>query len=164
MPDAKVFSILDAKCGFWQIPLDRASSKLTTFMSPHGRYRFLRMPYSICTCSEVFQNVMEQLFAGQPSEIVVNDILIWGRNVQEHDEHLTQVLNRIRAINLKLNPDKCKFRVNCVHYVGHLLTAEGVKPDPEKIKAVFEMEKPLDKQALQQFLGMTNYPNSFPGQ
>lgn len=79
---------------------------------------------------------------------MVDDILIWGRTLLEHDERLTQVLNRIRAINLKLNPDKCKFRVNCVHYVGHLLTTDGVKPDPEKIKAVCEMEKPQDKQAL----------------
>lgn len=96
------------------------------------------MPYGVCTGSEVFQNVMEQLFAGQPCEIVVEDILIWGRTLLEHDKRL----NRIRAINLKLNPDKCKFRVNCAHYVGHLLTADGVKPDPEKIKAVCEMEKP----------------------
>lgn len=139
MPGAKVFSILDAKCSFWQIPLDRASSKLTTFMSPHGRYRFLRMPYGICTGSEVFQNVMEQLFARQPREIVVDDILIWGRTVQEHDERLKQVMNRVRAINLKLNPEKCKFRVNSVHYVGHLLTADKVKPDPEKVKAVCKM-------------------------
>ena len=161
MPGAKIFSILDAKCGFWQIPLDHASSKLTTFMSPHGRYRFLRMPYGICTGSEVFQNVMEQLFAGQPCEIVVDDILIWGRTLQEHDERLAQVMNRIRAINMKLNPEKCKFRVNSVQYVGHLLTADGVKPDPEKVKAVCEMEKPQDKQALQQFLGMTNYLSKF---
>ncbi|KAL2083268.1 hypothetical protein ACEWY4_021041 [Coilia grayii] len=108
-----------------------------------------------------FQNVMEQLFAGQPCEIVVDDILVWGRTLQEHDGRLTQVMNRIRAINLKLNPEKCKFRVNSVHYVGHLLTADGVKPDPEKVKAVCEMEKPQDKQALQQFLGMTNYLSKF---
>lgn len=69
--------------------------------------------------------------------------------------------NRICAINLKLNPDKCKFRGNRVHCVGRLLTADGVKPDPEKIKAVCGMEKPQDKQAPQRFLGMTNYPHAF---
>ncbi len=157
IPGAKVFTILDAKCGFWQIPLDEASSKLTTFMSPFGRYMFLRMPYGISTGSEVFHRSMEQLFAGLPCEILVDDILILGRTHEEHDDRLQQVLNKICAINMKLNPDKCKFRFNSVQYFGHLLTADGVKPDPEKTKAVCDMPTPQDKHALQQFLGMTNY-------
>ncbi len=102
MPGAKVFTILDAKCGFWQIPLDEASSKWTTFMSPFGRYRFLRMPYGISTGSEVFQRSIEQLFAGLPCEIVVDDILIWGRTHEEHDDRLQQVLNKIGAINMQI--------------------------------------------------------------
>ncbi len=78
MPGAKVFSILDAKCEFWQIPLNEASSKLTTFMMPSGRYKILHMPYGISTGSEVFQRTMEHLFDGQPCQIVVDDILVWG--------------------------------------------------------------------------------------
>ncbi len=62
MPGAKVFSILDAKCGFWQVPLSEESLRLTTFMTPVGQYVFLRMPYGISTGSEVFQRCMEQLF------------------------------------------------------------------------------------------------------
>ncbi len=92
------------------------------------------MPYGISTGSEVFQRSMEQLFAGLPCEIVVDDILIWGWTHEEHDDRLLQVLNKIRAINMKLKPDKCKFRVNLVQYVGHLLTADCVKPDPENLK------------------------------
>ncbi len=161
MPGAKVFSILDAKCGFWQIPLDEASSKLTTFMTPSGRYRFLRMPYGISTGSEVFQRTMEHLFDRQPCKIVVDDILVWGCTLQQHDERLKQVLHKIRASNMKLNPDKCKFRITSVSYVGHLLTADGIKPDPDKTAAVRQMPKPEDKQALQRFLGMTNYLSKF---
>ncbi len=161
MPGAKVFSILDAKCGFWQIPLDEAPSKLTTFMMPSGRYRFLRMPYGISTSSEVFQRTMEHLFDRQPCQIVVDDILVWGCTLQQHDERLKQVLHKIRASNMKLNPDKCKFRVTSVSYVGHLLTADGIKPDPDKTAAVRQMPKPEDKQALQRFLGMTNYLSKF---
>lgn len=126
MPDAKMFSILDAKCGFWQVPLSKESSRLTTFMTPVGRYAFLRMPYGITTGSEVFQRCMEQLFEGQPCAIVIDDILVWGRSREEHDLRLCQVMDRIRAVNLKLNPDKCRFRVTEVPYVGHLLTDQGV--------------------------------------
>lgn len=78
MPGAKVFSILDAKCGFWQVPLSEESSKLTAFMTPASRYAFLRMPYGISTGSEVLQVCMEQLFEGQPCAIVIDGILVWG--------------------------------------------------------------------------------------
>ncbi len=159
MPGAKVFSILDAKCGFWQIPLDEASSKLTTFMTPSGRYRFLRMPYGISTGSEVFQRTMEHLFDRQSCQIVVDDILVWGCTLQQHNERLKQVLHKIRASNMNLNPDKCKFRVTSVSYVGHLVTADAIKLDPDKTTAVRQM--PKDKQALQRILGMTNYLSKF---
>ncbi|RXN39425.1 dynein heavy chain axonemal [Labeo rohita] len=164
MPGAKVFSILDAKCGFWQVPLSEESSRLTTFMTPVGRYAFLRMPYGISTGSEVFQRCMEQLFEGQPCAIVVDDILIWGSTTEEHDLRLRQVMDRIRTVNLKLNPDKCRFRVSEVSYVGHLLTDQGIKPDPTKTDAVSSMPTPADKHDVQRFLGMTNYLSKFiPG-
>ncbi|KAI5099387.1 hypothetical protein C0J45_11526, partial [Silurus meridionalis] len=91
-------------------------------------------------------------------QIVVDDILVWGSTLQER---LKQVLHKIRACNMQLNPVKCKFRVTSVSYVGHLLTADGIKPDPDKTIAIRQMPKPDDKQALQRFLGMTNYLSKF---
>lgn len=111
MPDAKMFSILDAKCGFWQVPLSKESSKLTTFMTPVGCYAFLRMSYGITTGSEVFQRYTEQLFEGQPCAILIDDILVWGRSREGHDLRLRQVMDRIWTVNLRLNPEKCCFRV-----------------------------------------------------
>lgn len=73
-------------------------------------------------------------------------------------------MDRIRAINLKLNLDKCRFRVSEVSYVGHLLTDQGIKPDPTKTDAVRSMPTPADKHDVQRFLGMTNYLSKFiPG-
>ncbi len=151
MPGAKVFSILDAKCGFWQIPLDEASSKLTTFMTPSAGT-------GSCACLTGSPPAVK--FSSEPwnifltdshVKIVVDDILVWGCTLQQHDERLKQVLHKIRASNMKLNPDKCKFRITSVSYVGHLLTADGIKPDPDKTAAVRQMPKPEDKQALQRF-------------
>lgn len=119
------------------------------------------MPYGISTGSEVFQRCKEQLFAGLPCEIIVDDILVGGKSVQEHDVHLHQVLDRIRAVNHKLSPHKCRFRVSEVPYVGHLLTSQGVKPDPEKTEAVRLMAPPRDKLGLQGFLGINNYLSKF---
>ena len=111
MPGAAIFSTLDAKSGFWQIMLDKKSSLLTTFSTPFGRYRYLRMPLGIKTASEVFQRTMEQLFTGYPCEIIVDDILVWGRDIKEHDGNLEKVMQRAREVNLQLSIEKCKFRL-----------------------------------------------------
>jgi hypothetical protein len=86
MSGATVFSVLNAKCSFWQIKLDRNSSFLTTFATPFGRFRYLRMPYGISAASEVFQRSMEQIFVGLPCAIIVDDIIVGGRDLKEHDE------------------------------------------------------------------------------
>lgn len=161
MSGATVFSVLDAKNSFWQIRLDRKSSMLTTFSTPFGRYRFLRMPFGINSASEVFQRSMEQLFSGYPCSIIVDDIIIGGRDAAEHDANLKRVLNRARNVKLKLNPAKCKFRLDRVSYVGHVFTSEGLKADPSKTKAIFEMPAPKNVPALQRFLGMANYLGKF---
>jgi hypothetical protein len=161
MHGARVFSILDAKSGFWQVPIDEQSSMLTTFNTPQGRYRFLRMPYGITSGSEVFQRAMEQIFSGHPCHIIVDDILVWGKDQKDHDDKLQKVLQKARQVGLKLNPGKCKFRVASVTYVGHTLTENGVKPDENKTKAITEMPAPTDVTSLQRFLGMINYLNKF---
>ena len=136
MDGATIFSVLDAKSSFWQVPLDHQSSKLTCFSTPYGHFRFLRMPYGLCASSDVFQHAMETLFEGLPCSIIVDDILVGGKDQQEHDKNLRQVLNRAREENLKLNPSKRKFGVSNVGLVGHLLTSDGLKPDPDKVTAI----------------------------
>ena len=133
IPGAKVFSTLDAKSGFWQIKLDEASSKLCTFNSPFGRYRFTRLPFGIKSAPEVFQKSMSNLFEDiEGAKPIVDDILVWGRDVKEHDVRLRQVLDRSREANLKLNPEKCHIRQEAVPYIGHVLTKDGLIADPEK--------------------------------
>ena len=104
---------------------------------------------------------MDHLLEGYPCEVIVDDILVWGSTEAEDDRNLLKVLDRIRQINLKLKWDKCKFKVNEVGYVGHLLTAEGLKPDPEKVRAIVEMKIPENVKDLQQFLGMVRYLSKF---
>ena len=162
MPNAKYFSKLDAVTGFWQIRLDEASSKLCTFNTPYGRYRFTRMPFGIKSAPEVFQKVMSQMVLDiEGAEAIIDDILVWGATQEEHDQRLKRVLDRSKEYNLKLNRGKCEIKRTEVKYVGHLLTAEGVKPDPEKIRAVETMKKPENKQELLTFLGFIQYLGKF---
>ena len=92
MAGATMFFTLDTKTGFWQMKLEEKSSFLTTFSTPFGRYRYLRMPFGINAALEVYQQTMELLFAGYPCEIIVYDILAWGRDMAEHNTNLEKVM------------------------------------------------------------------------
>ena len=162
MPNATVFSILDASSGFWQIKLDEESAKLCTFNTPFGRYMFKRLPFGLSSSQDVFQRVMSQMFEDiQGVEVVVDDILVWGENKQQHDARLRQVLERADHRNLKLNKSKCQFGKHQVAYLGHILTNHGLKPDPKKTLAVKNMPSPANKEDLQCFLGMITYLSKF---
>ena len=155
---AKVFSKLDANHGYWQIPLDEESRLLTTFNTPFGRYFYKRMPFGIKSAQEVFQKRMCQAFGDlEGVETDVDDTLVWGATIQEHDDLLMKTLQRCEEINLTLNRDKCEFRVKKVIYIGHKLTAEGVKPDEEKVETIKRMPPPEDKKGTERLLGVVNY-------
>ena len=162
IPEAKVFSKLDATSGFWQIALDSDSSKLCTFNTPFGRYSFTRLPFGIKSASEVYQKTISEMVQDiDGCEAIIDDILIWGRDMQEHDARLHNVMKRVSDYNLKLSPEKCQFRNDRVSYVGHVLTSEGVKPDFEKVRAVQEMEAPRNVSELQTFMGFITYLAKF---
>ena len=159
---AKYFSKLDASSGFWQIELDDESSKLCTFITPYGRYRFLRLPFGICSAPEVFHKIVHNLFAHVPGvNTMMDDIIVWGSTQEEHDTRLKQVLEIARKTNLKLNKEKCEFNVKQLTYIGDLISEKGVQPDPKKVAAIRNMERPKCKQDVQRFLGMINYQGKF---
>ena len=162
IPGAKVFSTLDARSGFWQIKLDEASFKLCTFNSPFGRYRFTRLPFGIKSAPEVFQKSMSNLFENiERAKPIVDDIVVWGQDVKEHDVRLRQVLDRAREANLKLNPEKCHIRKEAVPYIGHVFTKNGLIADPKKIRAVLKMRQPQNAKELRTFLGFMQYLAKF---
>ena len=162
MPNAKVFSKIDCTSGFWQLELDNESSKLCTFNTPFGRYRYLRLPFGIKCASELYQSKMSEMIEDiEGTEVIMDDILIWGTNLEEHDRRLKQVLDRARKYNLKLSRNKCEFRKKEVTYVGHVLSDKGVKIDYEKLRAVEQMKAPENKKELQHFLGFIQYLGKF---
>ena len=162
IPNAKYFSKLDAQSGYWQMKLDEKSSYLTTFNTPHGRYRFKRLPFGLVCAQDYFQMKMDQIFEGiQGVTPLVDDILIAGATRDEHDRILKQALGRAKERNLKLNPEKLTIGVQQVDYFGHLITSEGLKPDPEKVNAIRNMPEPKDKKELSTVLGMITYLSKF---
>ena len=140
---AKFFSVVDCKDGFWQVKLTESNSFLTTFWSPFGRFRWLRMPFGISSAPEEFQRRFHEITAGLTGvEVIADDILIYGIGDTEeqasanHDQNMINLLERAKENNLKFNPKKLKLRQKSIAYMGHLLTTEGLKPDPSKVEAV----------------------------
>ena len=162
MPNAKVFSTLDADRGFWQVKLTEKSSEYVTFITPFGRFKFKVMPFGISPATEVFQSCFDSIFGDIEGVIIlIDDILVWGSNIQEHDARLKKVLDRARERNVTFNVNKCKFKKNEVKYIGHIFSDKGISVDPEKTKAIVEMSDPKNKEELSTFLGMLAYVGRF---
>lgn len=171
LPDlsqARCFSVLDAKNGFWHVQLDDESSFLTTFSTPWGRYRWLRMPFGISPAPEEFQRRMDIALEGLAGiKAIADDILLFGSGatdeeaMKDHDTKLRNLLDRCRSKGLKLNESKLQLRKDQVAFMGHVITADGLRPDPEKVSAIVGMPSPTDKQAVQRLLGMVNYVQKF---
>ena len=158
LPDlsrAKVFSTFDVKNSFWHIELDDQSSKLTTFNTPFGRYRWLRLPIGLSSAPEGFQRCQHHFVEGLPGVLTIHDdILVFGEGDtyeeahQDHDTKLENLMKRCQERSVKLNKEKMKLRRSEVPYIGNVLTDKGLKPDPDKIKAMLEMPKPTDVAGL----------------
>lgn len=157
---AQYFSIVDN--GFWQIPLDEKSSEYCTFNSPFGRYCFTRMPYGICSAPEIFQNRIKNIFEGiNGIDIYIDDILIWGKTLEEHNKRLVKVFEMARKNNLKFNLKECKFALNEIKYMGHKIGINGLQIDESKVKAIKAMPVPENKKDVERFVGCVNYLNRF---
>jgi hypothetical protein len=162
MAGAQYFSKLDASSGYWQIKLDEPSSELLTIQTLFGRYKFNRLAFGVKSASKVFQRKISEIIEGlEGCKNNQDDIIIWGHSKEEHDERLKGVLDRIREANLKLNKQKCVFCVQELKFLGHTLTAYGVKPDEVKVRAVMEMPVPENKSDLRRFMGMVTYLGKF---
>lgn len=159
---ARVFTKLDANSGFWQIPLHPASSLLTTFITPFGRYRFNRLPFGISSAPEHFQRRMSEALVGLAGTVcMMDDILIHGATSEEHDQRLHAVLRRLSDIGMTLNTEKCSFAQTSVKFLGHVIDSQGIHPDPAKIEAIVNFATPSNVGEVRRFLGMINQLSKF---
>ena len=168
LTEAKVFTVCDAKSGYWHVELDEESSYLTTFGTPWGRFRWKRLPFGICLASEEFQRRLNLALQGLDGvRPIADDILVYGvgrtreEATKDHDRKLICLLDRCRKVGIKLNFEKLKLRQSEVKYMGHMFTADGLRADPEKISAVINMPPPEDRKGVQRILGLVNYLQRF---
>lgn len=161
---SKWFSVLDLRSGYYQIPMAEEDKEKTAFICPLGFYQFERMPQGITGAPATFQRLMEKAVGDMHLlEVIVylDDLIVFGRTLEEHEERLLKVIARIEEAGLKLSLDKCQFCCSQVTYVGHIVSEHGIATDPKKVEAVTRWKQPTDLSSLQSFLGFCGYYRRF---
>lgn len=164
----KVLTKFDAKKGFWQYRLSLKSSLLTTFWTPWGRYRWLCLPFGVASAPDIFGAEMLKITHDLMGVLVLrDDFVVFGKGnsleeaTENHNRNLHQFLKRLDTFNVRLNESKTVLCKTELEFFGHVLSAEGLKPDNKKIEAIELFPEPKSKEDLQRFLGMVKYLGKF---
>ena len=162
LAQSKYFTVKDATSGFWHVVLDFRTSLLTTFNTPWGKYRWLRMPFGLKVSGDVFQERLDRVLRLVPGVLgITDDIVIHGATENTHDGTVLILCETARLNNLSLNSKKMQFKSTDCKFFGHRLTPDGIKVDPKKIEATIHMDPPQNVASLQSFNGMVNYLKKF---
>lgn len=161
---ATIFSTLDLSQGFHQVMIDKADREKTAFSTAFGHYQYKRCPFGLKTLPGFFQSMLNSILTGLQGVtcfVYIDDVVIFAKDLEEHDRKLTDVLNRFRQYNLKLNPEKCHFMQAEVLYLGHKCSERGVEPDDKLIQSVINFPRPKNIKQVQSFHGLANYYRKF---
>jgi len=132
----------------------------TAFVTRYGQYEFTIMPFGLTNAPAYFMNLMNKVFMEELDKFVVvfiDDILIYSKSAEEHEQHLRIVLERLRAHELYAKFSKCEFWLMKIAFLGHILSEEGVAIDPAKVEAVTNWKQPTIVTEVRSFLGLAGY-------
>ena len=154
----KIFSKLDLAHAYQQVSLDEASKKVTTINTSKGLYQYTRLPFGVSLALAIFQRMMEGLLQGISNvSVYLDDILIAEKKEQDHLAILEKILSRLQNAGILLKRSKCAFMVSSIDYLGHRISADGLQPTKEKVRAISEAPAPQNVTQLRSFLGVVNY-------
>ncbi|KAA3465609.1 RNA-directed DNA polymerase-like protein [Gossypium australe] len=161
---ATVFSKIDLRSGYYQLGVKDSDMPITVFRTRHGHYEFLIMPFGLTNAPTVFMDLMNRIFRPYLDRFVVvfiDNILIYSRDESEHVEHLRIVLQTLRDKELYAKFSKCEFWLREVRFLGHIISAEGIRVDPSNISAVVDWKPPRNVSEFRSFLGLAGYYRCF---
>lgn len=163
---SKYLSTIDLTKAFLQIPLESDSRKFTAFsILGRGLFHFTRLPFGLVNSPATLSRLMDEVLGYGELEpgvfVYLDDIVVVSNTFEEHLASLREVANRLSAANLSVNLEKSKFCVDELPYLGYLLTPNGLKPNPDRIEAIINYERPTSVRALRRYLGMANYYRRF---
>ena len=161
---ARWFSTMDLASGYNQVPVSEGDRAKTAFCTPFGLFEWNRMPFGLCNAPGTFQRLMQRMFGDQQCQAVLlylDDIVIHSSTVNQHLQRLEMVLTRLQMEGLKAKLGKCAFFKPEVHYLGHVISQQGVATDPSKVEAVASWRRPTNTSELRSFLGFASYYRRF---
>lgn len=161
---AQVFSTIDLASGYHQVAVHEKDRHKTAFVTPFGLYEYLRMPFGLCNAPATFQRLMQAVMGELVFQIVLvylDDLLVYSDTFESHLTRLETVFRRLREAGLKIKVEKCHFLQPEVRFLGHLVSAQGIGPDPDKVSAVVQWPVPNTVKELRSFLGFCSYYRRF---
>jgi hypothetical protein len=164
MKGAAVFSKIDLRSGYHQLRIKEGDIPKTAFRTRFGHYEFIVVPFGLTNAPAVFMSLMNGVFRKYLDRFVqvfLDDILIYSKNEREHEEHLRVVLSCLRENKLYGKLSKCSFFQKEIHYLGHIISGEGISVDPEKVKAIMEWPVPKNAHEVRSFMGLAGYYRRF---
>ena len=165
MVGARFFSTMELKSGFWQVKMAKDSQQYTAFtVGSMGVYEFLRMLYGLCNALATFQRLMQNCLGELNltyALIYLDDVIVFSRTEEEHLHHLRVVFAHFLEHGLKLKPSKCHFLQDEITFLGHEISAEGMKPGTANLKVIAEMAPPKTYTEIRHFTGMTGFFRRF---
>lgn len=158
------FSTLDLLWGFWQIPLAEDSKQYTAFRCLFGQFEYNVLPFGLTNAPTSFQRVMDEVLGDLKFSICmvyIDDIIIFSRSYEEHIKHVDTVLKRLIQRGFYVKPEKCKFCLRKIEYLGHIISSQGIHVNPAKVEAIHKLPYPNTPEEVHSFLSMAGYWRKF---
>jgi hypothetical protein len=161
---ASIFSNIDLRSGYHQVQIKSEDIHKTAFRTRYGHYEFVVVPFRLTNALATFMCLMNNVLSKFLDKFVlvfIDDILIYSKNKEEHEEHLRLVLQVLREHHLYGKFSKCNFFQKKIHYLGHVISEEGVVVDPDKIRSIMEWSTPKNISYIGSFMGLAGYYRRF---
>ncbi|KAL0437635.1 UNVERIFIED_CONTAM: Retrovirus-related Pol polyprotein from transposon.6 [Sesamum radiatum] len=161
---ATIFSNIDLRSGCWQLRIAEKDIPKTAFRTRYGHYECLVMPFGLTNVAPAFMALMNRTFHEYLDQFVIifiHDILVYSRSMEEHEQHLRIVLQILKEKELYAKLSKCEFWISQEGFLGHVISVDGVIPDPAKVKAIMEWRVPKNATEVRSFLGLAGYYRRF---
>jgi hypothetical protein len=159
-----MMSMLDGFSGYNQVLVAKRDRYKTTFITPWGTYSYIRMPFGLMNVGATFQRAMDFAFSDYLFKFIVvyqDDIIVFSKDRNDHITHLRKIFDRCRSLGISLNPKKSILGVFEGKLLGHIVSKDGVRIDPERVKGIMEIPLPASKKSIQSFFGRINFVRQF---